>query len=424
MRVLGSAGFEKIGDSYTDSREEAFMKRTGKTVGALLVMLALLLCIGVPAAQAGPIIKISDESWLMINYEMQLYGQWRDTGSGADKSGNTTDIFFRRNRLTFRGQVTDTYGFVFSIQQQGDKRIQDITVSDIPGKDFDVLDAFFVADFTDAFRIRVGLTKDPMIREQNESCFMPLSLDRSLFDYQALPRLNRDYGIVVWGNLVDAKLQYRLAAMKGNDSGNDPKSQLRYTGRVHVSLLDPESSLIYRGTYLGEKKVLTVGAGYQFEPDAVFGNLSAATLSKDYQAWTVDGFFEYPTTAGTFTVSGAYLKTDFDGAYKGADPDPRSVGENGEKKGWYVKAGYLLPNKVGPGKVQLFGRYEEWKFAQLSGIFDQKIKWWALGANYLIKGQDLRVTVQYSRTDYGTQDPTNPNTQNFNTLTAMLQFLF
>ncbi len=67
----------------------------------------------------------------------------------------------------------------------------------------------------------------------------------------------------------------------------------------------------------------------------------------------MDGFFEYPTTAGTFTLSSAYLKTDFDGAYKGADPDPRSVGINGEKKGWYAKAGYMLPMKVGPGDVQV-----------------------------------------------------------------------
>jgi hypothetical protein len=400
------------------------MKEVRRIVGALLLVLGFTLCISVDPAHAGPIIKITDESWLMINYEMQLYGQWRDVGSGPDRSDDTTDIFFRRNRLSLRGQVTDTYGFVFSIQQQGDKRIQDITVSDIPGESFDVLDAFLLADFTDAFRIRAGLTKDPMIREQNESCFMPLSLDRSLFDYQPLNRQNRDYGVVVWGNLVDAKVQYRLAAMKGNDSGDDPKSRLRYTARVHVSLLDPESSLVYRGTYLGEKKVLTLGAGYQLEADAVYGNLAAQTLGKDYQAWTFDGFFEYPTSAGTFTLSAAYLEIDFDGAYEGADPDPRSVGENGEKNGWYVKAGYLLPDKIGPGKVQLFGRYEEWKFAELSGIFDQKIKWWAAGLNYLIKGQDLRVTLQYSRTDYGTQDPLNPNTQNFNTFTAMLQFLF
>ncbi|MBS1115247.1 MAG: phosphate-selective porin, partial [Nitrospirae bacterium] len=152
--------------------------------------------------------------------------------------------------------------------------------------------------------------------------------------------------------------------------------------------------------------------------------VAAKTLSEDYQAWTLDGFFEYPTTAGTFTISAAYLETDFDDAYQGGDPDNRSIGQNGEKNGWYAKAGYLLPKKVGPGNLQFFGRYEEWKFAELSGIFDQEITWWALGANYLIKGQDLRVTVQYSKTDYDKQDSTNPNTQDFDTVTAMLQFLF
>jgi Phosphate-selective porin O and P len=403
---------------------EVSMKNVRITIGVSVFILGFFLCAVTQTAQAGPIIKISDDSWLMINYEMQLYGQWRNTGSGPDRSGDTTDIFFRRNRFSLIGQVTDTYGFTLAVQQQADKRIQDLEVSDIPGKDFDVIDAFFRGDFTDAFRVRVGLTKDPLIREDNEGCFFPLSVDRSLFIYTDLPRLNRDFGVVIWGNLMDAKLQYRAAVMKGNQDGDNPKSQLRYTGRVHLTLLDPESSLVYRGTYLGKKKVLTFGAGYQFQPDEVYANLAAKTLPNDYQAWTFDGFFEYPTTAGTFTVSAAYLKTDYDGAYKGADPDPRSIGENGEKKGWYAKAGYLLPNKVGPGEMQFFGRYEEWKFAQLSGIFDQKIKWWAGGVNYFIKGEDLRVTVQYSKTDYDKQDPTNPNTQNFDTVTAMFQFLF
>lgn len=401
------------------------MREWRKGAGLLLtVMLGFLLCVGLQTAQAGPVIKISDEAWLMINYEMQLYGQWRDTGSGPDRSDDTADIFFRRNRLSLRGQVTDVYGFVFAIQHQGEKRINDIEVTDIPGKSFDVLDAYLYADFTDAFRVRVGLTKDPMIREQNEGCFFPLSLDRSLFVYQNLPRANRDYGIMLWGNLANARVQYRLAAMKGNDSGDDPKSQLRYTARAHVTLLDPESSVVYRGSYLGEKKVLTFGVGYQLEPDAVFGNVTSKTLSNDYQAWTLDGFFEYPTPSGTFTLSAAYLETDFDDAFKGGDPDPRSIGINGEKKGWYLKAGYLLPNKVGPGKVQVFGRYEDWRFAQLSGIFDQKIKWWAFGGNYLLKGQDLRITLQYAKTDYDKGDPSNPNTQDFGTVTAMLQFLF
>ena len=70
----------------------------------------------------------------------------------CDLSGDstTTDIFFRRNRLTFKGHATDVYGFTLALQQQGDKRIESISVNDIPGKNFDVLDAFLSADWTDA----------------------------------------------------------------------------------------------------------------------------------------------------------------------------------------------------------------------------------------------------------------------------------
>jgi hypothetical protein len=392
-----------------------------RSLGFLLLTIAFLVFSGIGTAHAGPVIKFGEESWLMINYEMQLYLQSRDTGSGSSGDSTTNDIYFRRNRLTFRGQATDTYGFVFAVQQEGDNRIQGIDETDTQFKNFDVLDAFLAADWTDALRLRVGLTKDPLIREQNEGCFFPLSIDRSLFDYTALSRQNRDYGLVLWGNLFDAKVQYRLAAMKGNNSGDDPQSNFRYTGRVHVSLLDPESSLVYRGTYLGTKKVLTFGAGYQFESNAVYANLAAKTLPKDYSAWTFDGFFEYPTPAGTFTLSGAYLKTDFDGAYTGGDPDPRSIGINGEKKGWYAKAGYMLPMKVGPGNIQVFGRYEEWKFAELTGVFDQKIKWFGAGVNYYLKGEDLRISLQYSNNDFN-QETTD--SKDFTTYTAMLQFLF
>jgi hypothetical protein len=380
-----------------------------------------------PAKQAEPALTKEDVaeqienslSSIKLSYALQLYGQWRDTGSGPNGTSDTSDIYFKRNRLMMSGQMNDIYGFYSAIQFQGDERIFPETVSNTPQKNFDIIDTFVTADYADAFRLRAGLTKDPLIREDNESCFEPLSVDRSLFVYTDLPRLNRDFGLVLWGNSFNALFQYRLAAMKGNDDANDPKSSLRYTARAHFSLLDPEFSLTYKGTYLGTKKVLTIGAGYQYEPDAVYGNVTGKDMAKNYKAYTYDVFFEYPTHIGTFTVSGAYLKEDFDGAYKGPDPDPRSVGLNGEKNGWYSKVGYLLPQKIGPGNLQLFGRYEKWRFAQLNGVYGQEIKWSALGLNYLLKGQDLRLTLEYSLNDFEKEDKVS---KDFKTVTVMLQF--
>ena len=402
--------------------------RTIRSVLPVGVLLAVFLCMTVPAAYAQQAEPAKDEatqqiasalSSINLSYAFQLYGQYRDTGSGPAGTDSTTDIFFKRNRLMMSGSLDDVYGFYSAVQFQGDERIYPTQVADTQQKSFDIIDTFFTADYTDTFRLRAGLTKDPMIREQNESCFDPLSVDRSYFSYTNLARLNRDFGVLLWGNVADAMFQYRLAAMKGNDDINDPKNSLRYTARVHVSLLDPESSLTYRGSYLGKKKVLTFGAGYQTESEAVYGNVAALSLSKDYKAYTYDVFFEYPIAAGTFTASGAYLKADFDGAYEGADPDPRSAGVNGEKNGWYAKAGYLLPQSIASGKLQVFGRVEKWQIAQLSGIFDQQIKWSAFGINYYVKGQNLRLTLEYSMNDYVKEDAVN---KDFKTVTTMLQF--
>ncbi|GAB4388914.1 MAG: selenite/tellurite reduction operon porin ExtI [Thermodesulfovibrionales bacterium] len=389
----------------------------------LLAVLALALGLGLGAREAfaGASINMPGDAWLTINYEMQLFGQWRDTGSGPDNDENTTDIYFRRNRLSLRGQVTKTYGFYYAVEHQGDRLIDDIEVRDDPIDRFTVLDAFLLANWSNAFQMRAGLTKDILVREHNEGCFFPLSLDRSLFVYTPLRRVSRDYGVVLWGNLVDDKVQYKLAAMKGIDSSDSPKSNLRYSARVHLSLLEPENLPLYFGTYLGRKKVLTVGAGYQVEPDAVYSDIGARSGASDYQAWTYDIYAEYPTEAGTFTASAAYLETDFDEAYKGGDPDPFAVGIDGEKNGWYVKAGYLLPKPVGPGQLQFFGRVEQWEFAQLQSVFDQEIDWWSIGLNYYLKGHDLRLTLEYAVNDF---DKESATVKDFDTVTAMLQFRF
>ncbi len=253
------------------------------TTGRILIAslaLGSVTCFMPRPAYAGPRLEMDDDAWVKLNYEVQGDGGWRNTGSGPGGTGATTDMFFRRSRLTLLGQMTERVGFFASVQYRGDTRIQGLAVTEQPGSEFGVLDAFVTGDLHPAWKMRAGLTKDQLVREHNEGCFFPLSADRSLFVYPAVPRGSRDFGVVAWGNLLGDRVQYRLAAMNGNDSSADPKSSLRYTGRLHVSLFEPESSLVYAGTYLGEKRVLTLGAGYQIEPNAVYGNVAAQTLAK------------------------------------------------------------------------------------------------------------------------------------------------
>ncbi len=387
-----------------------------------LMILAITVLLASPDARAFEPITFGEEgAFLKIDYQGQLYGVWRDTGSGPDQTEDTTDIFFRRNRLSFWGHGTSVYGFIVQIEYTGQRNVLPLVVNDEPGEDFSVLDAYFMADYANEFRIYAGKHKVQLTRENLEDCFEPLSLDRSLFIYTPF-RHSRDTGVTVWGNIPGMRTQYRLQVSEGKDDADAPESSLMYTGRVHVSLLEQEFAFGYKGTYLGKKKVLTIGGGVQSEPDAVYSDVVTQTGAKDYFAWTADAFLELPIAGGSLTTSAAYLEADFDDAYKGSNPDPESTGIDGEKKGWYAKGGFLLPGTIGPGRVQLFGRYEEWKFAMLNDIYDQEIQWIGGGLNYLIDGQSLRITLEYGVNDFDKE--TNQESEDFNTVTAMLQYRF
>lgn len=396
-----------------------------RAYGVLLIVAAVMaVSDSAHAAQAclpsgGATIKIDDVAYTRINYQFQLYGAYRDTGSGKDDTDSTTDFFFRRNRLSLSGAATEKLSYILMIEHSGERIIGPVEVVDEPVGEFNVLEGFAIAEFSDAFKINAGKMKIPFMREILEGCFSALSLDRSLFVYTPFQR-SRDTGVALWGNLASSKIQYMVSAMDGQESSEAPKSSPRYSGRMHLALLDAENSYGYSGTYLGNKMVFTIGAGAQFEPGAVYSDTVAQTGEKDYTAWTADVFIEYPVgTTGTVTLSGAYMHTDFDKAYQGNDPDPESLGVDGDKDGWFVKAGYLHQNQNGPSALQPFVRYEKWEFAELNGIVAQELTWTAAGINYLINGQNLKLGLEYSITDF--EDESTTLSQDFKTVNVMFQ---
>ncbi len=382
-------------------------------------------------AIAGPQMTFGpdDKGVLQLDYKGQFQLVVRDTGSGADKTGTTTDFNFRRNRLALMGAYGDMMSMYVQTEFLEKQNTTPLTVVDgDAASDFSILDAQIRFDFNKALKVHVGKFKYNMSRENLESCEDPLTLDRSLF-IRAPFTTTRDKGVAVWGNLFNDMFQYRLDVMNGRSAAGTetPKSNFRYSGRAHVSLLDPETGYGYKGTYLGKKKVLTVGAAYQWEPDVAFSDTVAKTGAVDYKGWTTDLFFEYPLEGmGTVTFSGAYEDIDLDGAYRGANPDAGTMGLNGEKNGWYMKAAYMLPNLP----LQFFGRYEKWKFAALnlnnSGIatdtiYDQRIDWYGIGANYYFRDQNLKLSMEVSKTEF---DKTNASTKDFTTFITQLQLIF
>ncbi len=369
----------------------------------ILVITGALLLLGQTGpAVAGPQLTFGpdDEGILQIDYKSQFRMLVSDSGSGPDFGDATMNMNFRRNRLAFMGAYGDIMSIYAQTEYGQNMNIGPLGVADYDqGSNFQLLDAVVRFDFDPRFKLNVGKFKYNLSRENLEACEVPLNLDRSDFIRTSFVG-TRDYGVAAWGNFADGLFQYRLDVMEGRSAVSGlqaPASNFRYAARVHFSLLDPETAYGYKGTYRGQKKVLTVGGAVETEPDVVYGNAADCTGEKDYNAYTFDLFFEYPVgAAGAFTLSGAYENIDFDDAYKGLQPDPGAVGLNGQKYGWYIKSGFMLPDVP----LQFFGRYESWNFALLKNVYDQQIDWFGIGANYFFPDDMLKLTVQYSSTTF------------------------
>ncbi len=378
--------------------------------GALVLM---IMGAGVQqAALAGPNFQVGDEGYLEISYALQVWAQNRGYTSSTD-DGDVTDVFLRRNRITFNGQYNDYIGFYAQLEAGSDSK------GGNDNRSVYYRDAYVTLDYRDEVRFILGRFKNTFSRENLEACLEPLTLDRGeLLPYTPFGG-TRDTGVVMWGNLADAMFQYRIMISDGREGDEVVSDSPRLTARVHASLLDPEYSYGYRGTYLGTQKVLTIGAAYDAQADVAYGDYTNRTDTKDYTATTYDIFYEYPYSFGTVTASAAWFDYSIDG-YP-SDPDP-ALSPLVEREGNYVKVGYLLPEPVGMGRLQLFARAEKTEYGSGTGLSDQS--WNSIGANYYINGQSLKVTFEHASVEFDEEDATDPSLQDYMQTTIGLQMIF
>lgn len=402
-------------------------------VGCIAATIGLL---SAAQAQAGPMIDFGDDGgYVQVDVKGQVYVENTDYGAGSDYGKSRTDIHFQRLRLSVTGMYDETYGFKFqtcgNIGTTKNPLGYALTAQDVDWNDRDIriIDGYGIANYSPELNFKIGLTKIPLTRANLDDCFAPLSLDRSMFAYSAYgsspAKFSRDIGGVAWGGFMDDKLKYFIGVFQGREgqtqvvnpitgatqkSTVDPESNFEYVGRLHYSFLDAEPGSGYLGTYFGEKKILTVGAGIAYEADVAFKNVNGTGTvlndeTVDYLAYAADIMFEYPTPAGVITTTAQYLKVDFDDAYAtnlwGGDRLASIAGMNGQKEGGYGKIAYMLPFTIGEsGKLQPYGVFEKWHFAHLLGRDDQGIKQFGGGINYYIKGQNVRLTLEYLKTDF------------------------
>lgn len=440
----------------------ALAQGTRVLVGGAIALTSLSFCTVAGANEIPDWVKNID-----ISLKGQVFSEYTDLGAGADNRGSRNDIHFQRLRLTLSGKFDDVWGFKWQSCGATGTTKQGSLGYGVTGQDTDpndrdvrIIDAYVTADLSDALHFKVGLTKLPLTRANLDDCFAPLTQDRSMFVYTAYgsspAKFSRDMGAVAWGGFFDHKLSYSLGAFQGREgytsaanplngttykSSMQPKNSLEYVGRVAYAFLDAELGSGYAGSYLGQSTILTIGGGLAYQPSAVYKNVTNTGVIQngdtvDYKAIAGDFLFEYPTAnAGTFTLTGQYLKNDFNNAYL-TNKNPGDLlanigGLNGQKEGNYIKGAYILPMTVGKeGLIQPYVLAENWRVAFLLGVTGQRIKQTGVGVNYYVHGQNVRFTVEYLKTDFnvptnliGDVAGTTPKISSYNTYRMMLQIV-
>lgn len=341
------------------------------------------------AAQDAPSFKVG----------ARLQGWYQAVERAAADGSTTHDFIIRRGYVYLTGTLPSDVSLFAHIA--GDRLGQQGL--DAPGLGLGtglaLRDAWIAWEPAKALRVQAGRMYVPFTRAfGTESTFTLLALDMpsSQGGTRGAPfyasKVGRDDGVVLWGTPLNGRLQYRMGVMEGVEGVGNPSDSLRFAGRLSANLLEPETTWFNRGTYLGAKRVLAIGIGFDRQSD-----LAAASGSTfDARSWTADVFFDSPLRGGALTVEGAY--TDVKGLTQ-AVPFA-GLGPGAEARIAYVLAGYLVPRPVGEGRVQVYGRLEN-----VDGVGATDTSTPAIGANYLLRGHDLKATAEWSWIDRDTGAP-------------------
>ena len=196
-------------------------------------------------------------------------------------------------------------------------------------------------------------------------------------------KVGRDDSVTFWGNVVEDKLQYRLMIGEGAESAaTNPDDSLRFAGRLSFNLFDPETKWFNAGTYLGKKKILAVGGGFDFQQDLIMGGNKC-----NYEAYTCDIHLDLPMEKAAITAEAAYITIR--NSVGGVTWSDLTAGSDGDIA--TAKAGVLLAENIQP-----FAHYEL-IMPDADGTDDTTV--YGIGCNYYIKGPANKLTAEWSVVD-------------------------
>jgi hypothetical protein len=179
-------------------------------------------------------------------------------------------------RILLKGKVHPRIGFFIGTLTTDLDKAADERPATIIG------DAWMEGEIARELKLNAGLLKLPFSRHGAQGggslhgvdfhgAFLrrkgpkPITLDDGTAETRpSVP--HRDYGVMARGLVLRDRLDYRLAITDGVSPHEVDEANPRFVGRLGVNFFEPEPEFFWKGTHVGNKKVLTVASASTWSP--------------------------------------------------------------------------------------------------------------------------------------------------------------
>ena len=210
---------------------------------------------------------------------------------------------------------------------------------------------------------------------------------------QAYPALEngRDNGVAIMKEYGGGRFKWSYGVFEGrtSDTNDDTNPDLGdnslHAFRATYNFWDPEPGYYTTSAYYGAKDVLAVAFVYHREDDGA----GTSTTVGDFTGWNVDALMEKKlSNGGVVNLEGAYFDYDTD------DKEDASLTQG---TAYLALASYLLPNRIGVGKLQPYVRYQHFSrdgINRAAARGNRSVT--EGGVNYIISGANAKICAFYS----------------------------
>lgn len=256
-----------------------------------------------------------------IRLGLLLQPQFESLGS-VSANGYANNLYLRRTRILAGGSLFGMIDYFVETDApnlfKGATAVPAMGAQPLKGTSAMIIqDAFgTVKPMGDLLKVDVGYMLPPQSHNAIQGAGTLYGWDYFAYTFQnsnafgaVVPPAGRDLGFELRGLVLGGHLEYRagmfqgqrnpaIAAVPATMTPGDQSARnfFRVAARVQVNFFDPEPGFFYAGTYLGAKKILSIGGSYDFQ--------------SDYKAFSFDGFLDMPLGPGVVTGQVDYSHWD------------------------------------------------------------------------------------------------------------------